>query len=431
MKIGEKYSLHKAIKNKTLEQIIELIAQKEDVNGLDEYGNTPLGLLLSLNDQNPDSWKTIIAIAKRLLVAGANPNQVTHAHTSPLWYAIQVENIELVDLLLKYHADVNRMGEATQSPLTLAIDKGYDNIVRLLLINKADPTLPDNTKEKRTPLDYAIDEALDGRDRSLNNLLSHPDINPDDEETQKQIVDTVMRRSLLTLLFTYDEVFYSNEEDLTFEEGDFEEDDLDFEKERNLEVTKVLRLFVLAGFNLRQNSSYYSEKELQRNQCIEKIRVELKEELELKGLVNSLYHIVQDKEVFSSIMKGKYYGFIENIIKEAEVSKQEEAWKLGALQEYPILKKQFLLASNQEKEDFLLLSTLDAVRINLDNNKVSEEYVFFSLLFDLPPEIYQDILQYVFKGEHKALLFSKAASVAFEKVEENRLNLAPAVRRTC
>lgn len=76
---------------------------------------------------------------ERLLEAGANPNMAGPLRTSPLMYAVQMRNIDMVKLLLRYGADVNLKNGREDVPLLIALYTGHAEIMEVLLDAGADP----------------------------------------------------------------------------------------------------------------------------------------------------------------------------------------------------------------------------------------------------------------------------------------------------
>ncbi|GFN17203.1 hypothetical protein AtubIFM55763_004360 [Aspergillus tubingensis] len=94
-----------------------------------------------------------IEIARLALEEGANPSpklDVETWETSPLHYATDKGNLEMVKLLLEFKADVDQLDLCTRmTPLSIATELGHTEIVRCLLESEADVNL-----ER-----YAYDEA--------------------------------------------------------------------------------------------------------------------------------------------------------------------------------------------------------------------------------------------------------------------------------
>lgn len=90
-----------------------------------------------LNDALIQAADCDIESAKELLEAGANPNGM------PLIMAIQCGAEDIVSLFIKAGVDLNSSYSDT-TPLIRAVTAGYPNIVKLLVVNGAKPSLKDN-----------------------------------------------------------------------------------------------------------------------------------------------------------------------------------------------------------------------------------------------------------------------------------------------
>lgn len=106
-----------------------LAEQGEDVNALGPYETPALHWIVHIED---------LALAERLLTAGADPNLRSGTGLSPLSLAIETQNTEMVRLLLAYGADVNEVDLAGETPLLQAANTGKAPIVQVLLEHGAD-----------------------------------------------------------------------------------------------------------------------------------------------------------------------------------------------------------------------------------------------------------------------------------------------------
>jgi serine/threonine-protein phosphatase 6 regulatory ankyrin repeat subunit B len=73
---------------------------------------------------------------------------------TPLFYACQNGNAEMVNYLLDQGAEVNWSDNSNQTPLFIACQNGRTEVVRILLEHEAVVNCTDN--DDRTPLFYAI-----------------------------------------------------------------------------------------------------------------------------------------------------------------------------------------------------------------------------------------------------------------------------------
>jgi ankyrin repeat protein len=78
---------------------------------------------------------------KYLLSKGASINIATHQRRTPLFVAVQQRFENIVELLLQNNADVNLCRKDGVSPLFMAALQNHKKIVQLLLHYKADPNI--------------------------------------------------------------------------------------------------------------------------------------------------------------------------------------------------------------------------------------------------------------------------------------------------
>jgi len=99
-----------------------------DIEKIDDQGN--MLLLKLVKNSNSD-----IRMIENLLSSGANVNYCDDDNKTPLIYAVENEDIELVKLLIKYKADIN-YEVCGRTPLKLAIKKNNIDIARIILEEK-------------------------------------------------------------------------------------------------------------------------------------------------------------------------------------------------------------------------------------------------------------------------------------------------------
>ncbi|XP_055838337.1 ankyrin-3-like [Episyrphus balteatus] len=132
--------------NKVCKEIIEILLENDvDIEGTDKFGRTALHMCASqeydvffdIRKNSPDSPEVKLAkaeIAQILLINGANVNaKTTIGNYTALWLACAKKSINLIEVLLKYEADVNiPMGF---TPLHIATESGNETIIEMLLKN--------------------------------------------------------------------------------------------------------------------------------------------------------------------------------------------------------------------------------------------------------------------------------------------------------
>lgn len=96
-----------------------------DVNHADNDGNTAL----ILNTKN-QSYKGTV---KELIKAGADVNAVDKTGNSALYYALKYSDQESARFMLKKGADYNHANNDGVTPMQVAVEKGYDSILEMMM----------------------------------------------------------------------------------------------------------------------------------------------------------------------------------------------------------------------------------------------------------------------------------------------------------
>ena len=178
--------LHLAIMNANWDLAKHLIAAGADVNQWDIFGEAPLFTAIGLRNQinggrasiDPLNTTTGLAIVSTLLERGANPNMqlffrpanvrgATNTRGStPLIRAVTNADLDVINLLLKYGADVNLQMADRQTPIHAALagrasERQALEVIRILHKAGADvnvTALVNHGEEVRggTPLHYAV-----------------------------------------------------------------------------------------------------------------------------------------------------------------------------------------------------------------------------------------------------------------------------------
>jgi ankyrin repeat protein len=89
---------------------------------------------------------------------GGSANHVRYSSSSPLEKAIMMDNIALMELLLKRGADVNFRGSDERTPLHYAVQEGNIPVIQWLKRNGADLSIKD--KNGKSPADYPLSDAV-------------------------------------------------------------------------------------------------------------------------------------------------------------------------------------------------------------------------------------------------------------------------------
>lgn len=124
------FPLHQAIQGGETDKASILVAKGKYIDSYDRGGNTPLAW--AANREN-------IEVMKQLVEAGADVNQKNKGtfDTTPLYVAASENRIDAAKFLIEHGADVNLSLSDGATPLMIAAEKGYDEIVEVLVENSA------------------------------------------------------------------------------------------------------------------------------------------------------------------------------------------------------------------------------------------------------------------------------------------------------
>jgi ankyrin repeat protein len=155
---GAAVNLHLAVYLGDVAQVKNLIAAAADVNAKGHDGKTPLDYAASYGQ---------VEVARLLLAAGANPNAIVEDKEpvvdrpagTPLYYAVQGDHKDMVELLLDSGADANAKGRYGATVLYWSAETGRLDMVKLLIAKGANPNIQmeDNDFCDGTSLGVAIE----------------------------------------------------------------------------------------------------------------------------------------------------------------------------------------------------------------------------------------------------------------------------------
>ncbi len=161
-----------AIGNDRVDRLARMLAQYDPPSLLD---------LTAANGKNAlmvASKKGDLALARRLVSAGANVHDTTQTNGTPFMFAVLGNHRTLAQWLIDEGADINVVGSNGWTALTIAAAKGNQAMLNWLLTQGADAQLRD--VYRYTPFLRAVDN---GHERTASVLLALPetDVNAQDE----------------------------------------------------------------------------------------------------------------------------------------------------------------------------------------------------------------------------------------------------------
>ena len=130
--LHKKTPLHIAVTNGHFDIVEALIKAKTDLNKTNESGKTPLYIAAQYGHTE---------IVKALIVAKANINQTpthgTQNKKTPLFIAAQYGHTDIVEILIKAKANINKTNIDNITPLWKAVYLGHAATAQILINNKA------------------------------------------------------------------------------------------------------------------------------------------------------------------------------------------------------------------------------------------------------------------------------------------------------
>ncbi len=160
-----KTALHMAIQHSDNDTIKLLIQSKANVNHIDNEGNAPIDIATKMNNTDivnllikngaPNDLTRAIKYGvndkvEELLTVSNNINAVDQNGNTPLSLAIKESNVELVKIILDKDANINQISfidnyHYEYSPLMIASQNGNKEIINLLIENGADVNFVNNS----------------------------------------------------------------------------------------------------------------------------------------------------------------------------------------------------------------------------------------------------------------------------------------------
>ncbi|KAI4455457.1 molting protein mlt-4 [Holotrichia oblita] len=183
--------LHTAVQNECKDAVRILLEYKADINTINNSGKTPLYVAIELNT---------VGIAEMLLKQRADVNKVTVRFKTPLCHAIVSgsKTKDMVELLLKYFADVHLESPDGKTALYLAALRGNVEVVEMLLRNGTN--INQVNKHGFTSLDVAI---VSGQYNTVQILLKNQaDVNFRDKDCSTPLYKAVgaMNKEMVEIL---------------------------------------------------------------------------------------------------------------------------------------------------------------------------------------------------------------------------------------
>lgn len=135
--------LHLASSMGFLDVVELLLKNKANINALTELNYTPLNLTLSILSSYKKNCDNMLKVATLLINSGANVNTPCKNCSTPLHFAAQTRNLELVKLLIQKGAKIDEKNINDSSPIHDAIEGGSKEIFEELLNSGANITIAD------------------------------------------------------------------------------------------------------------------------------------------------------------------------------------------------------------------------------------------------------------------------------------------------
>lgn len=132
-------SLNKAAKNSDSKSITELVNFGHNINDKESiFSQAPIHKIIE--SQKTDKYDVL----KKILDMGADPSIKDSNGWTALHYSCQFGDFQATDILVKSGAKIDSYSNNNRTPLHLAATSNFPDIVKYLLINRADPNYKDS-----------------------------------------------------------------------------------------------------------------------------------------------------------------------------------------------------------------------------------------------------------------------------------------------
>jgi hypothetical protein len=271
------YLLHQAVHNGDIDQITQLIQAGHDVNSKDHNGLRPLSLrranatpFFYLPPSKFQEENTTLRIEQLLLKAGANPNLYHAMQCPPLILAIRLLKIDTIHLLLTHGADPNIEDSQGNRPIYHAISKLFleqNNAPLLYLVNHPTIDLVKKNPYGITPFDWAIFSFI----KVKLELNEYKVLNTKRKEDNERL------------------------------------------------MVSLIKMFLLKGVNLHQNSLYYPDTNPDQLEAIQHLKLSLLKAFELPFYRNiASTTLLNNENRCIYFMQSELYPFLQ-----AEIAKTQ------------------------------------------------------------------------------------------------------------
>lgn len=126
------------IQSENVATVETLLFHKADPNIIDTNGTTPL-----MNGLTLQNVYNRLAITDLLIHAKANINHKDFSNTNSFYYALKINDADLIDFLLEYHYKPNEQIQIGLRPVHIVAEEKNSAIMDILLKHRANPNIKD------------------------------------------------------------------------------------------------------------------------------------------------------------------------------------------------------------------------------------------------------------------------------------------------